>query len=110
MIRFCTLLRFKHNRYSANQITTTMAKKLTIVTLVMLYFNPVSSMGFIKLEPGVHVKTLAENCQMEKFKIGPKSAIMLESANFNTEYASKLSCKETWQYFEIIFPQIFYDQ
>lgn len=65
----------------------------TIVTLVILFYDTISSMGFIKLEPGVHVKTLAENCQMEKFKIGPESAIMLESANFNTEYASKLSCK-----------------
>ena len=49
--------------------------------------------GFITLDDGVHVKTLGSDCKMEKFRIGPKSAMMLESANLHTEYEDGLKCK-----------------
>jgi len=49
--------------------------------------------GFITLDEGVHVKTLGSECKMEKFRIGPTSAMMLESANLHTEYEDGLNCK-----------------
>ena len=54
---------------------------------------------FTNLQPGAFVKTLGQDCKLEKFKVGPESSFLLESANFLTEYAPNLACKEfdsTW--------------
>ena len=65
-----------------------------IAVLLLSLLNSISAqVPLIKLDPGIHVKTLGANCQLEKFKVGPQSAIILESANFNTEYDSNLKCK-----------------
>ena len=58
-----------------------------------------SSSKFTNLPPGAFVKTLGQDCKLEKFKVGPESSFLLESANFLTEYAPNLACKEydsTW--------------
>ena len=66
---------------------------VTVVSVVSVLVTRVGGAGPERLDPGVHVKTVGESCQMGKYKIGPQSAMMLESANFNTQYASKLNCK-----------------
>lgn len=53
-----------------------------------------SSSKFTSLQPGAFVKALGQDCQLEKFKVGPESTFLLESANFHTEYAPNLGCKE----------------
>ena len=53
-----------------------------------------SSSQFISLQPGPNVKALGQDCKLEKFKVGPESTFLLESANFHTEYAPNLGCKE----------------
>ena len=53
-----------------------------------------SSSKFTSLQPGAFVKALGQDCKMEKFKVGPESTFLLESANFHTEYAPNLGCKE----------------
>ena len=53
-----------------------------------------SSSQFTSLQPGTFVKALGQDCKLEKFKVGPNSKFLLESANFHTEYAPNLGCKE----------------
>ena len=56
-----------------------------------------SSANFLRLEDGHHVKTLTENCQLEKFKIGTKTKLILETSNFGVKYSDNLSCSERFQ-------------
>ena len=58
-----------------------------------------SSSKFTSLQPGPNVKALGQDCKLEKFKVGPESTFLLESANFHTEYAPNLGCKEWFNEF-----------
>ena len=53
-----------------------------------------SSSKFTSLQPGPNVKALGQDCKREKFNVVPESTFLLESANFHTEYAPNLGCKE----------------
>ena len=55
---------------------------------------------FTRLQDGPHVKTLAENCKLEKFKIGTKTKFILETSNFGVKYSDNLSCSERFQKYQ----------
>jgi len=52
---------------------------------------------FIKLQDGVNVKSLGTGCGFDKFLISENASLILETANFGTEYANSVNCKSLFK-------------
>ena len=74
-----------------------MVTVLIISLTTLLSLPSLSSSQFLRLQDGQHVKSLTKNCQLERFKIGTKTKLILETSNFGVKYSDNLSCSERFQ-------------
>jgi len=74
---------------------------MTLQGLLMCFFSlfvcHTNSQEFIKLEPGVNKRSLGTGCGFDKYLISENSSLILETANFGTEYADRLNCKSLFK-------------
>ena len=64
-------------------------------TLLLILKHTVSQ--FITLPDGINVKSLGTGCGFDKYYVGENASLILESANFGTEYAGGVDCRSIFK-------------
>jgi len=70
---------------------------LSHLPLTLLLSIDLIKCQFITLHDGVNLKSLGTGCGFDKYYIGENSSLILETANFGTEYANNVNCKSLFK-------------